>query len=303
MPDSARTVGELFRATRKALDDAALDSPDADARALFSAATGLNQSDIVFGRDGLYADESGRARLSELLARRISREPLQHILGTAPMMGLELAVGPGVFVPRPETELLAQWAIDGARELVTAGYTSPKIVDLCTGSGALALAVADAVSQVQVVAVERSESARWWAAKNIAAFGQNRVRLVAGDVTDADRVATSSELADWVGKVDIVVSNPPYVPDDAAVDPEVLADPRSAVFGGPDGLTVIRPMMNLVDRLLAPNGVVGIEHDESSGADVSTLLTDRWHYADVTVHRDFAQRDRFTTGRKGSHRG
>lgn len=307
VPDSVRTVGELFRYARTLLSDAALNSPDADSRALFHAATGFGAADVIFRGDEEYTVQSGpeaqagRAKLAELLARRVTREPLQHILGTAPMMGLELAVGPGVFVPRPETELLAQWAIDRARELVAGSVVKPKVVDLCTGSGALALAVADAVREAEVVAVELSAQARAWAARNIEAYGDGRVHLVAGDVTDAALIEGAPELARWAGDVDIVVTNPPYVPEAAAaqVDPEVLADPHFAVFGGEDGLDVIRPMMTLVDGLLPPGGVLGIEHDDSSGADVSRLLTDHWHYAEVRVHRDYAERDRFTTARKG----
>lgn len=298
LPDSVRTLGELFRYARRTLDDAALASPDADARALFAAAVNAGPADIIFRGDEPYTDEAGRKHLAEMLARRVAREPLQHIIGTAPMMSLELQVGPGVFVPRPETELLAQWAIDRARELVASGVVKPKIVDLCTGSGALALAIADAVPEADVVAVELSERARAWAAKNIETYGNGRVHLVSGDVTDVQLIDDGGELADWVGETDIVVSNPPYVPEDTEVDPEVRADPHSAVFGGDDGLDVIRPMINLVDALVRPGGVIGIEHDDSSGSDVSSLLKETWDYADVEVRRDFAGRDRFTVGRK-----
>lgn len=298
LPDSVRTLGELFRYARRTLNDAALASPDADARALFAAATNAGPADIIFRGDESYPDEAARTQLAEMLARRVAREPLQHILGTAPMMSLELQVGPGVFVPRPETELLAQWAIDQARELVASDVVKPKIVDLCTGSGALALAIAEAVPEVDVVAVELSEQARTWAAKNIEIYGDGRVRLIAGDVTSVQLIGDGAELADWVGKTDIVVSNPPYVPEGTEVDPEVRADPHSAVFGGDDGLDVIRPMMNLVDALARPGAVIGIEHDDCSGEDVSSLLRQTWHYSDVEVHRDFAGRDRFTVARK-----
>lgn len=304
LPDTVRTLGELFRYARTVLDDAALASPDADARALFAAATDAGPADIIFRGDEPYTDTAGRARLAQMLARRVAREPLQHILGTAPMMSLELKVGPGVFVPRPETELLAQWAIDRARELVASDVVKhgdvvkPKVVDLCTGSGALALAIADAVPEAQVVAVELSAAARKWAEQNIAAYGDGRVRLLAGDVTDRELIGADGALAQWVGQTDIVVSNPPYMPEATEVDPEVRADPHDAVFGGDDGLDVIRPMMNLVDGLVRPGGFVGIEHDDSSGGDVSALLADTWHYADVRVHQDFAGRDRFTVARK-----
>ncbi|MDO5029409.1 MAG: peptide chain release factor N(5)-glutamine methyltransferase [Corynebacterium sp.] len=298
LPDTVRTLGELFRYARTVLNDAALTSPDADARALFAAATGAGPGDIIFRGDEPYTDSAGRARLVHMLARRVAREPLQHILGTAPMMSLELKVGPGVFVPRPETELLAQWAIERAGELVASDVVKPKIVDLCTGSGALALAIADALPEAQVVAVELSAAARKWAEQNIAAYGDGRVRLLAGDVTDCELIGADGALAQWAGQTDIVVSNPPYVPEATEVAPEVRADPHDAVFGGDDGLDVIRPMMNLVDGLVRPGGFVGIEHDDSSGGDVSALLADSWHYADVRVHQDFAGRDRFTVARK-----
>nr|WP_120491349.1 peptide chain release factor N(5)-glutamine methyltransferase [Corynebacterium lactis] len=302
IPDSVRGLGELLRYVRTSLSDAGIASPEADARAIFGAATSMGPVDVIFRGDQEYSDEAGRTRLSEMLRRRLGREPLQHILGTAPMLGLELAVGPGVFVPRPETELLAQWAIDEARKLVEGGVGKPRIVDLCTGSGALALAIADAVPESEILAVELSEEALVWTRTNLvdcqARWGGEWVSLVHGDVTDLAALRADEALATWWGRTDIVVSNPPYVPDDAEVSAEVLADPHTAVFGGSDGLDVIRPMMNVVDGLLRDGGVVGIEHDDSSGADMARLLGADWNYNAVAVQPDLAGRDRFTVGVK-----
>lgn len=290
-----------MRYTRSALIDAHLASPEADARAIFEAATSAGPADILFHGDEEYTGD-GRELLAEMIARRVAREPLQHILGTAPMLGLELAVGPGVFIPRPETELLAQWAINMARGLVGEGVGKLRVVDLCTGSGALALAIAEEVPEANILAVELSDEALVWTRKNIAAceqrWGGPRVSLMQADVTDVSALRANQSLDDWWGNADIVVSNPPYVPDSTEVSEEVMADPHSAVFGGDDGLDVIRPMMNVVDALLRPGGVVGIEHDDSSGPDMMSLLGAQWEYASVSVKQDLADRDRFTVGKK-----
>ncbi|AGL20585.1 N5-glutamine S-adenosyl-L-methionine-dependent methyltransferase [Actinoplanes sp. N902-109] len=229
--------------------------------------------------DTVRADEL--RRFEELVARRAQRVPLQHLLGTAAFRHLELAVGDGVFVPRPETELLAGWGIE---------HTAPgaTVVDLCSGTGAIALSVADEAQPRLVVAVERSPVALRFLQRNAGPFPS--VRTEHADVTDPD------VLLDLRGAVDVVLCNPPYVPDGTAVPPEVADhDPAEAVFGGADGLTVIRPVIRLAAQLLRPGGVVGIEHDDVHGSAVPDLLRADGHFTAVTAHDDLAGRPRFAT--------
>lgn len=227
-------------------------------------------------------------RFDALVARRADRVPLQHLTGTAPFRHLELAVGPGVFVPRPETELLAGWGVEQAQR-----SAAPLVVDLCSGSGAIALAVAQEVPAARVVAVEGSSEALSWLRRNAAdrvAAGDRPVEVVAADVTAPDL------LADLVGRVDVLLCNPPYVPADVVVPPEVgRHDPANAVFGGADGLAVIRPVVARAAALLRPGGVLGIEHDDTHGEAVPRLLAEAGRYASIAGHADLAGRPRFAT--------
>ncbi|WFE46686.1 peptide chain release factor N(5)-glutamine methyltransferase [Verrucosispora sp. WMMD1129] len=229
-----------------------------------------------------------------LVARRSRREPLQYLTGTAGFRHLELAVGPGVFVPRPETELLAGWGVDQARTIARAGgRPEPLVVDLCSGSGAIALSVASEVPQTRVVAVERSPEALSWLRRNAAAraaAGDRPIEVVAADATDP---ALLDELA---GRVDVLLCNPPYVPLAVAVPPEVADhDPAEAVFGGADGLDVIRRVIDRAGFLLRTGGVLGIEHDDSHGAVLPGLLAADGRYVTIVDHRDLADRPRFVT--------
>ncbi|RKT57285.1 peptide chain release factor N(5)-glutamine methyltransferase [Saccharothrix australiensis] len=227
--------------------------------------------------------------LHGLVRKRMARVPLQHLTGWAHLGGVDLDVGPGVFVPRPETELLLEWALS------TVG-PDPVVVDLCTGSGALALAVAHRLPGAVVHAVERDPVALSWARRNADArttAGDRPIHLHAGDVTHPD------VLSDLDGTVDLVLCNPPYVPDDTPVPPEVADhDPRAAVFGGPDGLDVIRHVVTLAARLLKPGGHVGIEHDDTHAEAVPALLSARRVLTDVQDHADLAGRPRYATARR-----
>lgn len=236
-------------------------------------------------------------RFEQLVGRRAGREPLQYLLESAPFRYLELAVGPGVFVPRPETELLAGRGIEAAREVVAAAGggapAEPLVVDLCSGSGAIALAVADEVPQARVVAVERSPEALAWLRRNAAeraAAGDRPIEVVAGDVTDPGL------LAGLAGRVDVLLCNPPYVPSATAVPPEVADhDPAEAVFGGPDGLSVIRPVLARAADLLRPGGLLGIEHDDTHAEAVPALLRADGRFDEVHDHQDLTGRARFVT--------
>jgi release factor glutamine methyltransferase len=255
-------------------------TPRVDAELLAAAVLGVHRGRLML-IDRIRTAEA--ERLVTLIARRARRIPLQHLIGTAAFRHRELAVGDGVFVPRPETELLAGWGIDQ----VPPGAT---VVDLCSGSGAIALSVADEARPGRVIAVERSPAALAWLRRNAAG---TPVEVVSGDVTDPGL------LAGLDGTVDLVLCNPPYVPEGTAVPPEVADhDPAEAVFGGADGLAVIRPVIALAARLLRPGGMAGIEHDDVHAAAVPDLLRADGRFTAVEEHADLAGRPRFATARR-----
>jgi len=225
------------------------------------------------------------ARLRVLVDARAGRVPLQHLTGTAPFRHLLLSVGPGVFVPRPETELLVDWGLAAVR-----GIDAPVVVDLCAGSGAIALSMAQECPQATVYAVEDDPAALSWLRRNAAG---SRVSIVEGDATDPAVLSTCD------GGVDLVLSNPPYVPAGAFVEPEVREhDPARAVFAGPDGLDVIRRLVPRAAVLLRPGGHLAVEHDdgEQTSTVTSMLLADGL-WGDVADHPDLGGRPRFATAR------
>ncbi|WP_082452278.1 peptide chain release factor N(5)-glutamine methyltransferase [Frigoribacterium sp. Leaf44] len=284
--EGVTTVDAGLRVASAVLADAGVPSPDVDAELLLAHVTGLARG-VVRARavtaSPLTTDE--QEALVAAITRRASREPLQHITGWASFRHLELHVGPGVFVPRPETEGVAQLAIDALRAVPDA---SPVAVDLGTGSGALALAMASEVPTATVVAVELSPDAAVWTRRNIAAVGVDNVRLVEGDLTDA--------VPELDATVSVVVSNPPYVPVGMVPrDPEVrLHDPALALYGGEDGLDLVRALSLTARRLLRPGGALVIEHGELQGGAIRDLLTaDGWR--SPATHPDLTGRDRATT--------
>lgn len=264
-------------------------TPEIDAELMLGSLTargrGEVQAAVIMGRSE--TDETALA-LEGLVDRRVTREPLQHILGVAPFRSMELLVGPGVFVPRPETEQVVQFAID---TLLSLSEPEPIAVDLGTGSGAIALAMATEVPHAQVYAVEKMPAAYAWAGKNVAHVGATNVTLVAGDLADA--------LAELDGSVAVLVSNPPYIPDAAIPrDPEVrLFDPPTALYGGPDGLDPYRVISRRGLELVRPGGLLVLEHGELQGAHIRDLLVaDGWN--GVSTHQDFTLRDRTTVARR-----
>ncbi|MBF6204787.1 peptide chain release factor N(5)-glutamine methyltransferase [Streptomyces gardneri] len=268
------------------LRTAGVHSPQADAEHLAAHVLGVERTRLAL-TPLVPPDKLDEFRA--LVARRARRIPLQHLTGTAVMGALDLAVGPGVFVPRPETELLYAWALAQLEALPH--DHAPILVDLCTGSGALALAVAHARPDADVRAVELDPAALVWARRNAddrIAAGDTPITLYADDATDPGL------LTDLDGRVDIVVSNPPYIPEGAHLDPEVAEhDPSVALFGGPDGLNVIRGMIPNITRLLRPGGATAIEHDDTNGSGVAALLTATGVFTDVVEHPDLAGKPRF----------
>lgn len=261
------------------LGAAGVASPRTDAELLLAHVLGVPRSRLVLAEEPTPAQE---ATLQELVSRRTSREPLQHLIGTAVLGPAEVAVGPGVFVSRPETEGLFVLALAALE-----GRTAPVVVDLCTGSGAIALAIALMRTDAVVHAVENDPAALSWASRNLAGI----------TVHDAD-VTTPGVLEALAGTVDVVVSNPPYVPDSTVVSPEVRLDPPQAVFAGPDGLAVIRPLAHLAHRLLTGGGVLALEHDDSHVPGVVAAFHDAG-LADAVTHPDLAGRPRVTTAVRG----
>lgn len=276
-----------------ALERSGVSSPRVDAELLTAHVLGVSRGRLALAPP---LAPHQLCELRKLVARRAERVPLQHLTGTAGFGRLELAVGPGVFVPRPETELLAQWAVSAAAAMGDAQDTGgPVVVDLGSGSGALAFSIAHELPAARVYAVERSPAALRWLRHNAAArvaAGDRPVAVVAGDATDP------AVLADLAGGVDLVVCNPPYVPAGSPVPPEVAEhDPPEAVFAGPDGLAVIRPVVARAAALLRRgSGRFGLEHDETHAAALPPLLA-RW-FTEIVDHHDLAGRPRYVTARR-----
>jgi release factor glutamine methyltransferase len=288
VPRSSTTSGgrrEAVRAAALRLAEAGVASPEHDAAELLAHVLGTTRSALPLADD---VTSEQQERYAALVARRADREPLQHLLGTAAFRYVELAVGPGVFTPRPETELLAGWAVDQARAVLEDGRV-PVVVDLCTGSGAIALSVATEVPTAQVHAVELGEDALLWAERNLSGSG---VDLRHGDMRDA--------FPDLDGQVDVVVCNPPYIPLDAyeSVAREARDhDPHLALFSGDDGLDAMRVLEQVAGRLLRTGGVVGAEHADVQGEAAPGVFRAAERWADVRDHRDLAGRDRYLTAR------
>ncbi|MEU7894644.1 peptide chain release factor N(5)-glutamine methyltransferase [Nonomuraea sp. NPDC049152] len=278
-------LDEIALATAR-LAEAGVPSPRTDAEEIAAFVHGVRRSALHTVKDADFD-----ALFWEGVARREAREPLQHITGHAYFRYLELAVGPGVFVPRPETEVVAGWAIERLREMDVA---EPLVVDLGTGSGAIALSIAQEVALAQVHAVEVDPDAYGWAKRNIAEHGQGRVHLHPEDLADA--------LPELNGKVDLVISNPPYIPPGAVPrDPEVRDyDPSRALYGsGADGLNEVRAVERTARRLLRRGGLVAVEHADEQGQSVYRLFPEDKGWRDARLRQDLTRRDRFVTAKFG----
>lgn len=374
------SVRQMINNAGGRLRAAGVDSPRVDAELLMAhaltvkgapGAEPVTRSSLFFRRQD-HVDPDTAEFFEACISRREQREPLQHIMGTVRFAGIDLLIGPGAFIPRPETELIVEWAgkqlrraLDnrseksGSSKPVPADYT---IADLCTGPGTLALGVAHAAGnallslhrdfreqtavnphvgsvgklpRIRIVGVDTSDVALDYARRNVETFMQNwqaealdaglseddadqlSVSLCAGDATDPTIVKSIRDLCgrDTCDrdtrdgdnpepthelKVDMVVSNPPYVPENTPISPEVAADPHDAVFAGADGMSVIVPMMAVVEDLSSPGTVVAVEHDELNGPVTSQCLNDHG-FTDAEMHKDLAGRDRFVTGIRAAH--
>ena len=280
---------DLVEHAAKRFEVAGIDSALVDAELLAGHILNLSrggvQSEIIRGAE-VSAEQA--EQITNLYGRRLNREPLQHITGTAYFRNLELSVGRGVFIPRPGTEFVAQLAIDALRNDAT---PEPIGVDLGTGSGAIALAMATEVANSKIFAVEKSNDALPFTQKNFEKYGGSNAKLIHGDLADA--------FAELDGEVSVVASNPPYIPS-AAIPRDIevkLYDPQLALYGGEDGMQVMHRVSATAKRLLRSGGFLVVEHADSQGQQVSELLlADGWRQ--VRSHKDLTGRDRAVTAIK-----
>lgn len=308
-------INQAIREATAQLSAAGIDSAAVDARLLMryllaepgtsSAAPGTSSAAPGTGSDPaprvavdpgtlfMRADDPAPSAYADWVARRTAREPLQHIVSSAPFCGLDLFVEPGCFVPRPETELLADWATRFLK-----GRATPRVVDLCCGPGTLGLGVSFLYdAPISLTGVEVSRAALRLAEKNARLVPQVKATFVQADLA-VDDPAELSETAgvspEAFAPADVVVCNPPYVPESAEVSPEVAADPHAAVFSGDDGLELMPRVLKWAEALGRASGGVGIEHDDSNGAQVAAMMQQRG-WREITQHHDLAGRPRFVT--------
>lgn len=302
---AAVAVADLMRSAAEQLRSAGVPSPEADTARLLSHMLGRSTAELALAPP---LSESARDEVLAIVARRAQREPLQHILGEASFRYLDLHVGPGVFVPRPETEVMVDAAL--ARLPATGPAT---LVDLGAGSGAISLSLATERPDTTVYAVELDGGALPWLTQNVMRHAEtlrernSRILVVLGDAGAVSRA--DQPLAKLAGSVQLVVSNPPYIPDAAVPrDPEVREyDPALALFGGPDGLDQVRRWVDTAADLLAPGAPLVMEHGDLQGADDGvpgllarhedlTRLGPVW--VDIDDHLDLTGRSRYTTARR-----
>ena len=291
------TIGARVRATAQRLADAGVASPEVDTIELIAHTLGWDVKEVrlAAARDDHWPDGADLDLLEARVTRRVDREPLQHITGKAHFRGLTLEVGPGVFVPRPETETVTQAAIDAARA-ATEGGKPVRVTDLCAGSGAIGLAIANEVPNALVTLVEASEDAWVYLRRNVRAQPvevRERVRTVLADARNCLRHMDAC--------ADVVVSNPPYIPSDMVpVDPEVQNfDPPQALYGlGTDGLKVPREIVDEGVRLLRIGGVLIVEHGDRQGASMREFAESSVYWEDVSTLKDLTGRDRMLVARR-----
>jgi release factor glutamine methyltransferase len=293
MTGEAPSLREWLRAAVTRLVEAGVDQADADVTWMACHVLGLTRGELEVraATNDSPLDEATVAALEELLARRVAREPLWHILGQAPFLGMELLVGPGVFSPRPETELLAHTAIT---ELLSMETPTGELAvwDIGAGSGAIGLAIARGVVHAQVTSVEPFGEARAYLEKNVDRYGDGRVSVVAADAAGAIDHVTA-------GTADVVVSNPPYlIRDTDWVDVETgTFDPDSALYADDDGLAVMADVVRFAAVALRHGGVLLVEHGTAHNDPVATLLQAQG-FSLISHHNDLVGRPRITRATK-----
>ncbi len=290
--DGPTDLRDGVRAASARLRDAGVASADVDAVELAAHVLGVDAAEVR--RLMVLGGRTLPAAYAVLVDERAGRVPLQHLTGRAHFRRLTLAVGPGVFVPRPETEVLVDLALAEVDRVEAIDPSRPvRVVDLCSGSGAIALATKDERPAVEVRALELSPDAYAWAVANRDRLGLD-VDLVQGDATQAC-------FQDWAGTVDVVTINPPYIPVGAVpVDPEVRDhDPDVALYGGSeDGLAIPLAVARVAAGLLRPGGLVLMEHADSQGESLPRRLSATGEWVEVSDHRDLGGRPRVTSARR-----
>ena len=299
---------ELLQNAIACLCKAGVDSPQYDARVLLAHACGVSLSDLnkalILGDLNDFPPDYA-SKYSDFISRRASREPLQHIIGHAPFRYLDLSVGKGVFVPRPETEVVVQEGIDWIR---ANNLKNPVVVDLCAGSGAIGLSVVTEVADTQVWAVEKSPEAFQYLRKNFEETAKNyenmqissRYHAVLADATKAHVPDLTPELAQICGKVDLVITNPPYVPENQVPEQVEVReyDPPIALYGGSaDGLRIPEQIMHVAFELLRCGGAMVMEHDISQG-DALKKYAESVGFSRARVGNDLTGRPRYTFAQK-----
>lgn len=286
----------MLRGAAQLLADAHVPNPEPDSTALLAHAWGIDASDLARAR--LFGDlvpAEVTVVFADLIDRRRQRVPLQHIIGRAAFRHLELEVGPGVFVPRPETELLITEVLD---ELERQQNTyEPFVIDLCSGSGAITLSLATEHPKLSIIGVERETEALNWSLKNLAALslGDSTATLISGDAT-----TFADDRPDLWSLADVVVTNPPYVPDEAVPrDAEVREhDPAAALYGGFTGLEIPALIMSQAEKLLRPGGFFIMEHSEEQGPQARELIMSTASLRQAATYPDYTGRDRYTVAHR-----
>jgi release factor glutamine methyltransferase len=280
-------ISEALESATDKLTSAGVTSPSVDAELLGCFVLGIERSELTMLslREELFPEDK-IVQFETSVARRVKREPLQHITGLAPFRHIELHVGPGVFIPRPETEQLVELAIEGIKKI-----EKPLVVDLCSGSGAIAISLATELEGSRVFSVELSEQAFEFLSNNYQKYGL--------DTKSAKNEDLANAFDELEAQVDLVISNPPYIPDSAVpVDLEVqLHEPSLALYGGEDGLDVIRRISDRALYLLKPSGLLLLEHADTQAQAISQLLLNQG-WQEVISSQDLAGKDRMISARK-----
>jgi release factor glutamine methyltransferase len=282
----SQLLATAIEAAEQHLAAAGVWAPREDAEALAAHVLGVEPDELV---PETAVDARACVALHEAVARRASRVPLAHITGRSRLGGIDVAVGPNVFVPRIHTEPMLAWGLE-----VLQARRSPIVVDLCTGSGAIALAIAHACPQASVHAVDCDEAALAYAYRNAArraTAGDTPIALRKGDITDPQL------LTELDGTVDLVVANPPNVADGTPLLPEWGEHhPPHAIYAGDDGLALIRAVVGLAARLLRSGGGVAVEHADPPAAPALPVVSAHGAFTAVSEGIDHAGRPRYTTG-------
>jgi release factor glutamine methyltransferase len=280
-PTSAKTAADLIRIATLELAESGIETARIDAEVLLRRTLGVDRTRLFMRlRDSV--DTVAAARFQSLVERRVSGEPVAYLIGIKEFMGIEFAVGSGVLIPRPETELMVEWAV---RWL--SGKTHASVVDVGTGSGAIILSLAILLAGNQsglLIGCDRSGTALKFAIRNRAALGmENTVQLVRGD------------LITWLGvSTNLILANLPYLtPEQVASNPDLQAEPEVALVSGPGGLDAIERLLADIPRVLSPHGAVAMELDPSQAEHIADVARGALPGAKVSIVRDYAGTDRF----------